>query len=154
MSLRNENAELNNILKSHLAFFEFSCLLLAMKIDALSNANCLSGEHWNILDIKSANKNDKNYRISPLWFHELYLLLSPIILSRMSDFIPYLSKSLGDKSYSRFTETWRQRSTSGRSIDGGLHGQCAQFPTIKDDEIIRGKMRRKCWHCLHLCIHI
>ena len=56
----------------------------------------------------------------------------------MSDFIPYLSKSLGDKSYSRFTETWRQRSTSGRSIDGGLYGQCAQFPTIKDDEISDG----------------
>ena len=71
----------------------------------------------------------------------------------MSDFIPYLSKSLGDKSYSRFTETWRQRSTSGRSIDGGLHGQCAQFPTIKDDEIIRGKMRRKCSGIVCTCVY-
>ena len=71
----------------------------------------------------------------------------------MSDFIPYLSKSLGDKSYSRFTETWRQRSTSGRSIDGGLYGQCAQFPTIKDDEIIRGKMRRKCSGIVCTCVY-
>ena len=61
MSLRNdnENAELNNIFKSHLAFFfDLSCLLV-MKIDALSNANCLvsGGTLWYILDVKKCQKS-------------------------------------------------------------------------------------------------
>ena len=61
MYLRNdENAELNNIFKSHLAFFFFdlSCLLV-MKIDALSNANCLvsGGTLWYILDVKKCQKS-------------------------------------------------------------------------------------------------